>query len=135
MFVGNTSGDEIRVQETSEDGSQTNYYLSGKDGSFVSVSGYAKIGNNKCYLALPTSMVAVSSTRSAEDSFIFEEPEVIKLTIEFKSIGDDEDGTTSIREVKSGEVKGEEWYTLQGQRVAKPGKGLYIRKGKVVVIK
>ena len=45
------------------------------------------------------------------------------------------DGTTSIREVKSGEVKGEEWYTLQGQRVAKPGKGLYIRNGHKVVIK
>ena len=135
MFVGNTSGDEIQVQETSEDGSQTNYYLSGKDGSFVSVNGFAKIGNNKCYLALPTSMVAVSSTRSAEDSYKFEEPEVIKLSIDFKSIGSEGDGTTSIKEVKSGEVKSDEWYTLQGQRVAKPGKGLYIHNGKKVVIK
>ena len=135
MFVGNTSGDEIQVQETSEDGSQTNYYLSGKDGSFVSVNGFAKIGNNKCYLALPTSMVAVSSTRSAEDDYKFEEPEVIKLPIEFKSIGSEGDGTTGVKEVKSGEAKGDEWYTLQGQRVAKPGKGLYIRNGKKVVIK
>ena len=135
MFVGNTSGDEIQVQEKSEDGSQTNYYLSGKDGSFVSVNGFAKIGNNKCYLALPTSMVAVSSTRSAEDSYKFEEPEVIKLSIDFKSIGSEGDGTTSIKEVKSGEVKSDEWYTLQGQRVAKPGKGLYIHNGKKVVIK
>ena len=37
--------------------------------------------------------------------------------------------------IKVKEVKGEEWYTLQGQRVAKPGKGLYIRNGKKVVIK
>ena len=36
--------------ETSEDGSQTNYYLKG-DGSFVSVKGYVNIKNNKCYLA------------------------------------------------------------------------------------
>ena len=135
MFVGNTSGDEIRVQETSEDGSHTNYYLSGKDGSFVSVNGFAKIGNNKCYLALPTSMVAVSSTRSAEDDYKFEEPEVIKLPIDFKSIGSEGDGTTGVKEVKSGEVKGEEWYTLQGQRVAKPGKGLYIRNGKMVIVR
>ena len=134
MFVGNTSGDEIRVQETSEDGSQTNYYLKG-DGSFVSVKGYVNIKNNKCYLALPTSMVAVSSTRSAEDSFIFEEPEVIKLPIDFMSIGSEGDGTTGVKEVKSGEVKGDEWYTLQGQRVAKPGKGLYIRNGKKVLVK
>ena len=134
MFVGNTSGNEIQVLETSEDGSQTNYYLKG-DGSFVSVKGYVNIKNNKCYLALPTSMVAVSSTRSAEDSFIFEEPEVIKLPIDFMSIGSEGDGTTGVKEVKSGEVKGDEWYTLQGQRVAKPGKGLYIRNGKKVVIK
>ena len=136
MFVGNTSGEEIQVQETSEDGSQTNYYLKG-DGSFVSVKGYVNIKNNKCYLALPTSMVAVSSTRSSEDSYKFEEPEVIKLPIEFKSIGgDDEDGTTSIKELTPALSEGEgEWYTLQGQRVAKPGKGLYIRNGKKVVIK
>ena len=134
MFVGNTSGNEIQVLETSEDGSQTNYYLKG-DGSFVSVKGYVNIKNNKCYLALPTSMVAVSSTRSAEDSFIFEEPEVIKLPIDFMSIGSEGDGTTGVKEVKSGEVKGDEWYTLQGQRVAKPGKGLYIRNGKKVLVK
>ena len=136
MFVGNTSGDEIRVQETSEDGSHTNYYLSGKDGSFVSVNGFAKIGNNKCYLALPTSMVAgASSTRSLEDELILEEAEMIKLPIEFKSIGSEGDGTTGVKEVKSGEVKGEEWYTLQGQRVAKPGKGLYIKNGKMVIVR
>ena len=28
-----------------------------------------------------------------------------------------------------------EWYTLQGQRVAKPGRGIYIRNGRKVVIK
>ena len=135
MFVGNTSGDEIQVQETSEDGSQTNFYLKG-DGSFVSVKGYVNIKNNKCYLALPTSMVAVSSTRSAEDDYKFEEPEVIKLPIEFKSIGSEGDGTTSIKNLPPALSEGEgEWYTLQGQRVAKPGKGLYIRNGKKVVVK
>jgi hypothetical protein len=135
MFVGNTSGNEIQVLETSEDGSQTNYYLKG-DGSFVSVNGYVNIKNNKCYLALPTSMVAVSSTRSAEDDYKFEEPEVIKLPIEFKSIGSEGDGTTSIKNLIPALSEGEgEWYTLQGQRVAKPGKGVYIRNGKKVVIK
>jgi hypothetical protein len=136
MFIGNTSGDEIQVQETSEDGSQTNYYLSGKDGSFVSVNGFAKIGNNKCYLALPTSMVAVSSTRSSEDSFIFEEPEMIKLPIIFRSLDNGGDGSTSIKDLTPALSEGEgAWYTLQGQRVAKPGKGLYIRNGKKVIIK
>ena len=102
----------------------------------MSVSGYAKIGDNKCYLALLTSMVAVSSTRSAEDDYKFEEPEVIKLPIEFKSIGSEGDGTTGIRNLSPALSEGEGvYYNLQGQRVAKPGKGLYIRNGKVVVIK
>ena len=136
MFVGNTSGNEIQVLETSEDGSQTNYYLSGKDGSFVSVNGSAKIGDNKCYLALPTSMVAISSTRSLEDELILEEAEMIQLPIDFKSIESDEDGTTSIKDLTPALSEGEgEWYTLQGQRVAKPGKGLYIKNGKKVVVK
>ena len=52
-----------------------------------------------------------------------------------RGIGGDEDGTTGVKEMKSEGVKSEEWYTLQGQRVAKPGKGLYIRNGKKVVIK
>ena len=136
MFVGNTSGETMRVEEMSADGSQTNFYLKG-DGSFVSVNGYVNIKNNKCYLELPTSMVAVSSTRSAEDDYKFVEPEVIKLPIDFKSIGgDDEDGTTSIKDLTPALSEGEgEWYTLQGQRVAKPGKGVYIRNGKKVVIK
>jgi hypothetical protein len=112
MLVGNL-GDAIKIEET--DGDKTNYYLSGKDGSFVSVNGNANIGKNKAYLQLPTSVFA--GTRSIGISY------------------DDEDGTTSIREVKSGEVKGEEWYTLQGQRVAKPGKGLYIKNGKMVIVR
>lgn len=52
------------------------------------------------------------------------------------------DGTTSLREVKSEEVKGEKWadgawHDLQGRRLsAKPTKsGLYLHNGKKVVIK
>jgi hypothetical protein len=111
FFVGNT-GDPITIEET--DGDMKNYYLSGKDGSFVSVTGNANIKTNKAYLQLPLSVFVF--TRSINVSF------------------DDEDGTTSIKEVKSGET-GDEWFTLQGQRVAKPGKGLYIHNGKKVVIK
>ena len=112
LLVGNL-GAAISISET--DGDKTNYYLSGKDGTFVSVNGSANIGKNKAYLQLPTSVFG--GTRSIGISY------------------DDEDGTTSLKEMKSGEVKGEEWFTLQGQRVAKPGKGLYIRNGKKVVIK
>ena len=135
MFVGNTTGDKIQVQEKSADGSQTNYYLNG-DGAFVSVNGYVNIGNNKCYLELPTSMVAVASTRGAETNYILEEPEIIKMPV-FRSIGNDGDGTTGIKDQSSkfNAPSDNAYYTLQGQRVEKPGKGLYIKNGKKVVIK
>ena len=134
MFVGNTSGDKIQVQETSADGSMTNFYLKG-DGTFVSVNGYVNLGNNKCYLELPTSMVSVASTRGTEKSYKFEEPEVIKLPISFRSIDNDGDGTTAIHETMQSLKEDGVYYTLQGQRVEKPGKGIYIKNGKKVVIK
>ena len=133
MFVGNTSGDKIQVQSTSDDGSQTNFYLKG-DGTFVSVNGYVNIGNNKSYLALPTSMVAAASTRGAEANYIMEEPEVIKLPISFRSLDNDGNGTTAIRETKQSKDDGA-YYTLQGQRVENPGKGIYIKNGKKVIIR
>ena len=113
MLVGNL-GDAIKIEET--DGDKTNYYLSGKDGSFVSVNGSANIGKNKAYLQLPTSVFG--GTRSIGISY------------------DDEDGTTSIKSLSPVLSEGEGgWYTLQGQRVAKPGKGLYIRNGKKVIVR
>ncbi len=113
MLVGNL-GNGIKIEET--DGDKTNYYLSGKDGTFVSVNGSANIGKNKAYLQLPTSVFG--GTRSIGISY------------------DDEDGTTSIKNLTPALTEGEgEWYTLQGQRVAKPGKGLYIRNGKKVIVR
>ena len=112
-FVGNL-GETISISET--DGDKTNYYLSGKDGTFVSVNGSANIGKNKAYLQLPTSVFG--GTRSIGISY------------------DDEDGTTSIKSLSPVLSEGEgAWYTLQGQRVAKPGKGLYIKNGKKVIVR
>jgi len=42
---------------------------------------------------------------------------------------------TGIQEVKSGEVKSEEWFDLQGRKVSTPKKGLYIRNGKKVIVR
>ena len=110
-FVGNL-GETIKIGET--DGDKTNYYL--KDGTFKSVAGYANIGKNKAYLQLPTSVFG--GTRSIGISY------------------DDEDGTTSIKDLTPALSEGEgEWFTLQGQRVAKPGKGLYIKNGKKVIVR
>ena len=113
FFKGNL-GEAIKIEET--DGDKTNYYLSGKDGTFVSVNGNANIGKNKAYLQLPTSVFA--GTRSIGINY------------------DDEDGTTGINVQSSMfNVQSDAYYTLQGQRVLNPGKGLYIHNGKKVVIK
>ena len=111
MLVGNL-GATISISET--DGDKTNYYLSGKDGTFVSVNGSANIGKNKAYLQLPTSVFG--GTRSIDINY------------------DDEDGTTGIN-VQSSIQSDNAYYTLQGQRVQNPGKGLYIYNGRKVVIR
>ena len=112
MFKGNT-GDPIKIEET--EGDMTNYYLSGKDGSFVSVNGSANIDKNKAYLQLPTRFFA--GTRSIGVIY-------------------DDEGTTGIRTVEQGTLNTERdvWFNMQGQRVDKPSKGLYIRNGKKVFI-
>ena len=100
--------------------------------------GGVAIGANRCYLPIKNKEAA--GTRSANsdlNQIAFEEAgEVIGIPL-LRGISGDDDGTTSIKDLTpalSSEGDGT-WYTLQGQRVAKPGKGLYIRNGKVVVIK
>ena len=141
MFKGTLTGTTIQTHETIAGEDYINYYLSSGDAGVgfykVTKEGGVTIGANRCYLPI-LNKDAAAGTRSANSDVnqiaIEESDEVIGIPL-FRGIGGDEDGTTSIREVKSGEVKGEEWYTLQGQRVAKPGKGLYIHNGKKVVIK
>ena len=141
MFRGTLEGTTIQTHEEIDGKDYINYYLSsGASGvGFYRVTKEegVTIGANRCYLPI-LNKDAAAGTRSANsdvNQIIFEEAdEVIGIQL-LRGIGGDDDGTTSIKEVKSGEVKSDEWFTLQGQRVAKPGKGLYIRNGKVVVIK
>ena len=105
----------ITINET--EGEYTNYYLSNGDSGvgFYKVNGSVDLKANRAYLPL------LKGTTQAGTRFI--------------GIGFEDDGTTNLTlALSKGEGEGE-WYTLQGQRVAKPGKGLYIRNGKKVVIK
>jgi hypothetical protein len=80
-------------------------------------------------------VTGAASTRSSEADYKFEEPEMIKLPITFRSIDNDGDGTTAIHETKQLSKEDGVYYTLQGQRVEKPGRGIYIRNGRKVVIR
>ena len=105
----------------------------------VTKEGGVTIGANRCYLPIKNKEAAgTRSAGSGQSQIAFEEAdEVIGIPL-FRSIDGDEDGTTSIKNLTPALSKGEgegEWYTLQGQRVNKPGKGIYIRNGRKVVIK
>ena len=88
---------------------------------FVKVTSGTDIPARKCYLDL--SDVTAAGTRG------------------FYYIEGGDDGTTAIREVRSGEAGSEKtadggWHDMQGRKLTtKPAKGLYIRNGKKVVVK
>ena len=113
LMVGTVKAKTINETE----GDYTNYYLSNGDSGvgFYKVNGSVDLKANRAYLPL------LKGTTQAGTRFI--------------GLGFEDDGTTNLTPALSkGEGEGE-WYTLQGQRVAKPGKGIYIRNGKKVVIK
>ena len=113
LMVGTVKAKTINETE----GDYTNYYLSNGDSGvgFYKVNGSVDLKANRAYLPL------LKGTTQAGTRFI--------------GLGFEDDGTTNLTPALSkGEGEGA-WYTLQGQRVAKPGKGIYIRNGKKVVIK
>ena len=134
MLKGNTSSEQLVINPT--DGEMTNYYLRGNQ--LLKVNGTAKINPGKAYMQIPTKAV----TRAEEDEVsgapyynIGEEPEVISMQIGTRGIDGDDVDTTGISEVKSDDADRGEWYNLQGQRVGNPGKGLYIKNGKKVIVR
>ena len=145
MIVGNID-DEITISETSDDGKLTNFYLKG--GTYMSVKGSATIGKNKSYLQLPTDMLAGARSEDALDNvenlgipgtLSLTELETESMPIIFGSIGGDDDETTGIRTTDCTDDTDESraaWYTLGGQRISQPTKkGIYIHKGRKVVVK
>jgi hypothetical protein len=106
-----------------------------KEGGVLKFCGIAGDGRdmnaNRAYLQIPLGVL--SKTRSASFGEASYAPEfcddVIGIPVEFGS-------TTSMMKVSAEDTEGDNvWYNLNGQRVENPGKGLYIRNGRKVVIK
>ena len=140
MFKGTLTGTTIQTHETIADEDYINYYLSSGDAGVgfyrVTKEGGVSIGANRCYLPIKNKDAAgTRSVGSGQSQIAFEEAdEVIGIQL-LRGIGDGNGETTDLTPALSdGEGEGA-WYTLQGQRVTKPGKGLYIHNGKKVVIK
>ena len=90
---------------TMHNGTKLGFWWGAENGAAFAVAA------NKAYLAIPASVAG------ARSGFAF---------------GDD---VTGISQIENGKLKIENYYDLQGRKVSKPGKGLYIVNGKKVVIK
>lgn len=134
MFVGTGTGKTIMPTETYVCVEYINYYLSKGDygvGFYKVKDEGVALGANRCYLRIPQREAITRGIDDDPTSFrIQKSDEVIGLRL----IGS-ADGTTGIETINREPLTNNHWYTLQGQRVAKPGKGLYIRNGKKVVIR
>ena len=99
------------------DGDYTNYILAKNNGSlgFYAVTNGSTLSAGKAYLPLPTAQLP-SAARP------------------MKMIFSDDEATGIEQTVSNGEQRGD-YYDLQGRRVAKPTRGLYIVNGKKVFLK
>ena len=135
MLRGNGSESTQVINET--DGIWTNYYLN--QGQFKKVKNTANIAPGKCWLLLPTSMLAGARAETMDDwsdeawTYSTIELETETMPIIFGE-------TTGIVSMDNGQWimdnAPDGWYTLGGQRIDKPTKkGLYIHNGKKVVVR
>ena len=146
MFKGSLAATTISQKETIAGVDYINYYLSaGSSGvGFYKVTDAAgvKLSANRCYLPIPN-RTSNAGTRG-EDEWTAEEnlqylsfsdaDEIIAIPL-FRGVEGDEDGTAGISRSRQWTGEKDVYYNLQGQRVDNPGKGLYIRNGRKVVIR
>lgn len=99
-----------------------------------------KVGKGYAYLRLPSDVLdydgqIMGDFDSNNDEGLTNPASQAKLKMTF-SFDDIEDNTTSIVNVKGSSLTNDDaYYTLQGMKVVKPGKGIYIHQGKKIVIK
>jgi hypothetical protein len=135
MFKGSVTASTIYMTESIDDMVCTNYYLS--NGTYgvgfykVTKEGGVSLGANRCYLPIPNRSAGTRGIEADAAEFSMQNSaEVIGIRI-FSN------GTTGIQAIENGQSTMEKdvFYNLQGQRVVNPGKGLYIKNGKKVVIR
>jgi hypothetical protein len=138
MFLGTLSGKTIQTEETISGVDYINYYLS--DGDYgvgfykVTKAGGVSIGANRSYLPIPKRAAAGTRGISSDtDRYGVREAEDVIAIRLFNG----EDAQKGIESFEKGKLKvaDDAFYNLQGQRVVNPGKGLYIKNGKKVVIR
>ena len=98
-----------------------------------------KVGEGYAYLRLPSDVLDYNGQILGDFDSNNDEGQAnpisqakVKMTFSFDDI---EDNTTSIVSVKGSSLADDAYYTLQGMKVVKPGKGIYIHQGKKIIIK
>ena len=135
MFKGTLEGTTLYTT----DGDYTNYYLSKGDAGVgfykVTKEDGVKMGANRCYLQIPYHATSGARGMTADATPIWSD-------MIFSDGGDDiiaiplfADGTTNIQSSMFNVQSDEVYYNFQGQRVTNPGKGVYIKNGKKVVVR
>ena len=131
MMVGTLTGATI----PSTTGTYKNMYLTVEGGTlkFCGIAGDSRsIGANKAYLQIPLSVLAKARGSKTSEEVVLDysfSDEVIGVPVMF--LGE----ATAIQAIGSLQSTTDRWYNLKGQRVENPGKGLYIKNGKKIVIK
>ena len=148
MFWGSETAQTIYTNEEIDGVDYVNYYLSKGDAGvgFYKVTNEdgVKMGANRCYLPIPKRDAASSARGKNRGTGTFckmilsdeSNDDVIAIPV-FGGMNGEDDGTTGI-EVQSSIFNLQSdgvYYNLQGQRVEKPRKGIYIHNGRRVVIK
>ena len=143
MFRGSETAQTIYTNEEIDGVDYVNYYLSsGTAGvGFYKVTNEAgvKMGANRCYLPIPKRDSASGARgKNAEDSFCNmvisdNDDDVIAIPV-FGGMNGEDDGATGIS-TQFQDAEPDAYYNLQGQRVENPGKGVFIKNGRKVVIK
>ena len=120
----------------------TGYYEQGETDylGFFRIKSGSTCKANHAYLSLPTSVLAWNGQTFEEVMDKYPEAEKNNQTkgmrIIFSDGSDWEDNTTTgISVIPQAKPADDAYYTLQGVRVAAPTKGIYIHKGKKIIVK
>lgn len=116
-LVAATDATKVKMTETKNGTEYTNLGL--KDGKFRFFTSDGTIAYNKCYLSMPASFFGSQPAGARTFSMRFIEPEVSGISAAETDMTADNDA----------------YYTLQGVRIENPQHGIFIHKGKKVVIK
>ena len=94
-----------------------------------------EVGENCLFLSGNKFWYSTGATKMLAYRAFFDFNDILSIVDGVRVIGLDDDDTTNINNALRNSMEDGKYYNLKGQRVEKPGKGIYILNGKKVVVK